>query len=213
MPRKKPEQKKRGRPPSQKYFSADELKENSKKLIRNTAEHRLDFDELDVEDFIKDMGKVTRIHKFSEAEFLRMRQKLDLLYQTYITDNQIEEAKQNELHIGGRLEEALADPNATPKTGFMSQEQWYREHGLRKDGQKKRGPKPRPKKTIYDIPAGERGTALEKVESADLDAIEQEWLENYIEEQKNAPQPVKGKRFRDTEALKKRNTPPVNIWY
>ena len=213
MPRKKPEQKKRGRPPSQKYFSADELKENSKKLIRKTAEQLLGFDELDVEDFIKDMGKVTRNHKFSDAEFLRMRQKLDLLYQTYITDKQIEEAKQNELHIGGRLEEALADPNAKPKTGFMSQEQWYREHGLRKDGQKKRGPKPRPKKTIYDIPAGERGTALEKVESADLDAIEQEWLENYIEEQKNAPQPVKGKRFRDTEAPKKRNTPPVNIWY
>ena len=39
-----------------------------------------------------------------------MRQKLDLLYQTYITDKQIEEAKENELHIGGRLEEALADP-------------------------------------------------------------------------------------------------------
>ena len=213
MPRKKPEQKKRGRPPSQKYFSADELKEKSKKIIRKTAKHCLGFDELDVEDFIKDMGKVTRNHKFSEAEFLRMRQKLDLLYQTYITDKQIEEAKQNELHIGGRLEEALADPNAKPKTGFMSQEQWYREHGLRKDGHKKQGPKPRPKKTIYDIPAGERGTALEKVESADLDAIEQEWLENYIEEQKNAPQPVKGKRFRDTEAPKKRNTPPVNIWY
>ena len=114
MPRKKPEQKKRGRPPGQKYFSADELKEKSKKLIRKTAEHRLGFDELDVEDFIKDMGKVTRNHKFSEAEFLRMRQKLDLLYQTYITDKQIEEAKENELHIGGRLEEALADPNAKP---------------------------------------------------------------------------------------------------
>ena len=83
------------------------------------------------------MGKVTRNHKFSEAEFLRMRQKLDLLYQTYITDKQIEEAKQNELHIGGRLEEALADPNAKPKTGFMSQEQWYREHGLRKDVSRK----------------------------------------------------------------------------
>ena len=213
MPRKKPEQKKRGRPPGQKYFSADELKEKSKKLIRKTAEHRLGFDELDVEDFIKDMGKVTRNHKFSEAEFLRMRQKLDLLYQTYITDKQIEEAKENELHIGGRLEEALADPNAKPKKGFMSQEQWYREHGLRKDGQKKRGPKPKPKKTIYDIPAGERGTASEKVESADLDAIEQEWLENYMEEHKNAPQPIKGKRFRDTEAPNKRYTPPVNIWY
>ena len=111
------------------------------------------------------------------------------------------------------MEEALADPNAKPKKGFMSQEQWYREHGLRKDGQKKRGPKPKPKKTIYDIPAGERGTASEKVESADLDAIEQEWLENYMEEHKNAPQPIKGKRFRDTEALNKRYTPPVNIWH
>ena len=82
MPRKKPEQKKRGRPLGQKFFSADELREKSKKLIRKTAEHRLGFDELDVEDFIKDTGKVTRNHKFSEAEFLRMRQKLDLLYQT-----------------------------------------------------------------------------------------------------------------------------------
>ena len=95
----------------------------------------------------------------------------------------------------------------------MSQEQWYRKHGLRKDGQKKRGPGPKPKKTIYDIPAGERGTASEKAESADLDAIEQEWLENYMAEHKNAPQPIKGKRFRDTEAPNKRYTPPVNIWY
>ena len=66
------------------------------------------------------MGKVNHNHKCSETEFLRMRQKLDLLCQTYITNKQIEEAKKNELYIGVRLEEALADPNAKPKKGFMS---------------------------------------------------------------------------------------------
>ena len=95
----------------------------------------------------------------------------------------------------------------------MSKEEWYRDHGLRKYGQKKRGPKPKPKKTIYDIPAGERGTASDKVESVDLDSLEQEWLENYIKEQKNAPQSIKGKWFRDTEAPTKRGTPPANIRY
>ena len=83
----------------------------------------------------------------------------------------------------------------------MTEEEWNAAHGLRFDGSKKRGPKPKRKKFFYEIEPGERGLAEHPSEAIDLDTMEQEietqLMEEYIKERAEERKFYKGKRIRD----------------
>ena len=99
----------------------------------------------------------------------------------------------------------------------MTEAEWNKAHGLREDGSQPRGPKPKPKTTVWDLAPGERGTATDPSEPMAIDAIEQElereMFERHVEKQKNQTQMVKGKRLRRPEMNVSRPQKPKNFWY
>lgn len=149
---------------------------------------------------IEEARLVTRKHKYTKEEMEDLRMKLDYIYQKYLEETWEAEAEANsELHK--RLHEAaLKNPRPVSTAKLMTQEEWNLAHGLRADGTKRRGPAPKPKKKVWDLSPGDAGTAEHPSEPVDLDAMEEafkaQMFESHIEEQRNQPQMVKGKRFR-----------------
>ena len=65
---------------------------------------------------------------------------------------------------------------------MMSLEDWYREHGLRKDGKgRKPGPKPKKKKMVWQLEPGERGNGTEPAEPIDIEGSRKSlWIEKLL---------------------------------
>ena len=208
----------RGRP-KLKPKSPQQLKEEARAGIKRSLERRAAELPLPPQpaEVIEEASAVTRKHRYTKEEMAELKEKLDFIYKKYL-EEQWEEEAENNRELNKKLHElALSNPEPTVNKKLMTEAEWNKAHGLREDGSKPRGPKPKPKKTVWDLAPGERGTAADPSEPVDLDAIEQEFeremFERHIEEQKNQPRMVKGKRLRRPEMNVSRPQTPKNFWY
>ena len=204
----------RSRPVKQKFFSGIELREKALESIRASTKKRLALDELDVIDFCNDASNITGKHKFTKEEMDSIRERVDFIYRDAVEAQHQVEEEANTLYA-----EALRDiaiQSETSSQSLMTREQWFKEHDLRPDGSRKRGPKPKRKKKFYEVEPGDKGLATAPSEPVDIEAMEQELLnEIYAEHQreKEARHPnTFGKRLRP-DASPARSTPsPKSFW-
>ena len=210
-----PAKRKPGRPPkSQKRGpgrpkklpkSGDELRTEAQAQVRAAAERRLGIHDIDVDEFVHATSAITGKHKFTRQEMDEIRERLDLLYQKFVTDKQEAEAEANAPFIdAARKAAVLKDVGTTSKQ--MSKEEWAKEHGLRSNLKHlKPGPPKKKKKTVWDLAPGERGTASSPAAapSFDIDAAEAEYVQQKMDEHiaqlKEEAQFLKGKHFRRDE--------------
>ena len=182
--------------------SGDELRAQAQANVRAAAERRLGIHDIDVDEFVHSISDITGKHKFTREEMDKIRERLDLLYQKFVTDKQEAEAEANAPFINAaRKAAALKDVGTITKQ--MSKEDWTKEHGLRSNlKHRKPGPPKKKKKTIWDIAPGEKGTASSPDEAPefDIEAAEAEYIkakmEEHIEERAEDAQFLKGKHFR-----------------
>ncbi len=177
---------KRGRPPTQKIFSPQELRAKARENIQRCSERRHGIASLDVEDFCDETLNITRKHKFSKEELNDIRCKVDTLYKKFVEDKHEREAEYREPFL-----EALKGIDIQLSDGadskMMTREEYYAELGLRPDGKQKPGPKKAKPKTIFDV-------ELEAGEPIDADEIERQWLEHTIMKEKTEVKPMQGRR-------------------
>ena len=199
--------------------SPQQLQEEARSGIQRSMERRAAELPLPPQpaEVIEEVSAVTRKQRFSKEEMAELKQKLDFIYNKYLEEQWALEAENNR-ELNEKLRGiALSSPELTGSTGMMTEAEWHKAHGLREDGSKPRGPKPKPKKTVWDLGPGEGGTASAPSEPIDLDAMEQEFerqmFERHIEEQRTQPQMVKGKRFRKPEMNISKPQPLKNTWY
>ena len=179
-------------------MSGPELREKARAGIRRTTERQLKRNEIDVPTFVEEVEAVTGKHKFTRAEMDELRRKVDMIYNEYVLEKWESEAEANEPYIDP-LRAAVIDSGKS-LDGMMSREEWNLAHGLRADGSKRRGPKPKKKKTVFDLSPGERGTAEKPGEPISYEEMEQQLeaklMDEYIKEREAQPQHSVGKRLR-----------------
>ena len=167
-------------------------------------------------DVIEEASLVTRKHRYTKEEMEDLRMKLDYVYQKYLEETWEAEAEANRELNQKLYEKALNSPPSPAQKKLMTEEEWHLAHGLRADGSKRRGPAPKPKKNVWDLSPGEAGKAEHPSEPVDLDAVEAEFerqmFARHIEEQRNQPPMVKGKRFRRPEMNISRPQQPKSFW-
>ena len=88
---KKVEKRGPGRP-RRKPQSGEDLRLKAQQRVRQAAEKRLGIDTLDVDEFCHMVGGITGKNKFTREEMDQIRERLDLLYQKFVTDRQEAEA-------------------------------------------------------------------------------------------------------------------------
>ena len=216
MPRKNTSTKRGpGRPRKPPYDLQAEI-EKANAGIRRTARRQLGLDKMDLEEFFDDANRLTGKHKFTRHEMHRFRRMLDELYRNFVTDKQEVEAKLNAEYVDLLRSEAI-NHDLAKGTKMMDRADWNREHGLRSDGKGlKPGPKARPKKMVWQLEPGEKGTATEKPEPVDIEVMEKEVMDqaaaDYAKQKKERPANTVGKRLRQTEANPLRKSAPGNFW-
>ena len=164
----------------------------------------------DVEQLCDTVDNLTYRNRFTQEEMDDLKLKVNALYDEVVVGQMADDERMWST-TDARIADALATGNAAPATP-MSEEEWRKLHRLRPNGKRKPGPLPAKKKTIYEIPAGTSGLADEKTLSLDCDEIERQWMDDYIKEQKNAPQMLKGKRVRSDSTASLPAKPVANIW-
>ena len=216
MPRKTTAKKpKLGRPRRQ-PLDLELERQKAREGIRRTTQRQLGLDELDVEEFVYDASRITGKHKFNKLEIYKFRRMLDELYKEFVQEKHIAEWELNADFTDTLRAEALTK-DLTDGQSMMSREDWYKEHGLRKDGKgRKPGPKPKKKKMVWQLEPGERGNGTEPAEPIDVEAIEQAFMDReaaaLAEEKRSRPSNTVGKRLRKTAPEPLRRTAPKNFW-
>ena len=185
--------------------SGDELRAEAQANVRAAAERRLGIHDIDVDEFVHTTSSITGKHKFTRKEMDEIRERLDLLYQKFVTDKQEAEAEANAPFID-TARKAAALKNVGTTTKQMSKEEWAKEHGLRSNLKHlKPGPPKKKKKTVWDLAPGERGTASspDAAPEFDIEAAEAEYvqakMDEHISEREEEAQFLKGKHFRRDE--------------
>ena len=204
-----------GRPPTQKYFSGEELRAQARENIKASTQRRLGISNIDVEEFADTVSNITGKHKFTRDEMDEIREKVDFIYKQYLLEKHEAEADFNEPYVhAARL--AAVDVGAEPTDKMMTPEAWFKEHDLRPDGSRKRGPKPKRKKAIWDLSPGDKGTAETPSEPIDVDAIEAKFFElqyeRHLEEQKQQQSMPVGKRLRPAIQTARPRTARQDFW-
>ena len=185
--------------------SGEDLRLKAQQRVREAAEKRNGISTLDVDEFCHMVGGITGKHKFTREEMDEIRQRVDLLYQKFVTDKQEAEAEANAPFID-TARQAAALKGVVTSTKQMSKEEWAKEHGLRANlKHRKPGPPKKKKKAVWDLEPGERGTASspDAAPEFDIEAAEAEYIkakmEEHIAERAEDAQFLKGKHFRQDE--------------
>ncbi len=186
MPRKKIEPKRtRGRP-RKGVINVEAERKKACEGIRKSAKQQLGIEDIDINEFREEIYGVTGKHKFTRAEMDTLHRQMDVLYTEFVTEAHAREEEDNKELNAKLKEEALQSTEPLPANA-ITREEWNQLHGLRPDGKQKPGPKPKKKKTIFDV-------EFEPGEPIDVEAIEREYLEAKIKEAASEPQLLKGRR-------------------
>ena len=200
--------------------SGEDLRLKAQQRVREAAEKRNGISTLDVEEFCHMVGGITGKHKFTRQEMDQIRERVDLLYQNYVTDKQITQEEECALYF--EAARAARDITGTPtsdKFKPMSKEEWADEHGLRRNlKHRKPGPPKKKRKALWDLSPGEKGLADKpgQYEPFDIAQAEKEYTElkmqEHIEEAEAEAQFIKGKRFRSSKQQAHNRTTPKDFW-
>lgn len=164
----------------------------------------------EVEELCETVDGLTHRNRFTQEEMDELKLKVNRLYDEVVVGQMADDARIWSA-TEARIANALAENNIAPPKP-MSEEEWNKLHRLRPNGKRKPGPKPAKKKNIYSLEPGDRGLATERTPSQDCDELERQWLDAYIEEQKNEPQFLQGKRVRNGTVPMKQVKPASNFW-
>ena len=175
--------------PKRKPQSPAELRQQARESMRRTQERQLGRDAMDITEVCEQVDDITLKHKYTKEEMDSLRRKVDLLYHEFVLDRWQEEEEQMSPHVDALC--ALAIENQTDTSSKqMSEEEWNRMHGLRKNGKGlKPGPSKRKPKSVFDVD-------LVPGEPIDFEELEVQWLEEQIRKKKEEPQQLMGKRMR-----------------
>lgn len=225
--------KKRGRPhkerkrkagrPRRQPKSGEQLREEARARLQAAAARRKAEEPTEIqampsiEEVAEEVSAITLKHKYTKEEMVELREKVSLLYQDYLDRQAADEWEANKQANEKAREAAIENSIKSGATNCMTEEEWNAAHGLRFDGSKKRGPKPKRKKFFYEIEPGERGLAEHPSEAVDLDtmerAIEAQLMEEYIKERAEERKFYKGKRIRDHQPVTRTRQPQQNFWH
>jgi hypothetical protein len=200
---------KRGRPTTQPK-SPHQLKQLALEGIHRTQRRYREQLVPDVEELCETVDALTHRNRFTQEEMNELKMKVNRLYDEFVVGQMADDERMWSA-TEARIASAVAEGDSTPSQP-MTEEEWRKLHRLRPNGKRKPGPLPKKKKTIYEIPAGTSGLAEERTPSLDCDEIERQWMENYIEEQKNEPKFLKGKRVRNDSTPTLPAKPAADFW-
>ena len=187
--------------------SPAELRQQARERMRRTQERQLGRSEMDITEVCEQVDAITLKHKYTRKEMDSLRRKVDLLYHEFVLDKWQEDEKNISPYAEALF--ALAIENQTEThSKQMSEEEWNRMHGLRKDGKGlKPGPSKRKPKSVFDV-------ELVPGEPVDFEELEVQWMEEQILKKKNDPQQLKGKRLRGDAGKRMPNRPKAqSFWY
>ena len=206
-----------GRP--RKVFDLETERARTKAAIEQRRSEHLGLEKLDVEDHIKKVLSLSHRNKLSKAEVDELRETHQTLYEQFLQTQWKMEEIWNERFVSAArdaaIEVGLANPEeaSSPKK-LMSWEDWCKEHRLRpQDGKRKPGPPKKKPKAVWDLEPGERGTASEPSEPIDVDALEQKFIEQYIQDKEEEQQFPKGGRLRNDHRQLPKRSQQQNFWY
>ena len=203
----------RGRPKKPPYDLEAERAKVTETLKQRRAE-RLGIADIDVEEHVDRVMALSHRNKLSKQELDELRETSQALYARTIEVERELEAYRNERYISTMRAAAIEQSveGADIKHHPMSWEDWCREHNLRYNGKKKPGPAKKKPKAIWDIPAGERGTATKPSEPIDLTSFEEQWMDAQVEKRKEEDRYLKGKRLRNEATQLPTRPAPKNFW-
>ena len=186
--------------------SAYELQQQARENIRRTQERQLGREVMDVKEICEKVDEITLKHKYTKEEMDLLRRKVDLLYHEFVLDKWQEDEKHMSPYAEALFALAIENQTETPSKQ-MSEEEWNRMHGLRKDGKGlKPGPSKRKPKSVFDI-------ELVPGEPIDYEELEVQWMEEQIRLKAENPQPLQGKRLRtNTSASTRRSISSNSFW-
>jgi hypothetical protein len=193
--------------PKRKPQSPAELRQQARESMRRTQERQLGRDAMDITEVCEQVDDITLKHKYTKEEMDSLRRKVDLLYHEFVLDKWQEEEQQMSPYAEALF--ALAIENQTDTSSKqMSEEEWNRMHGLRKNGKGlKPGPSKRKPKSVFDVD-------LVPGEPIDFEELEVQWLEEQIRKKKEEPQQLMGKRLRGDAGKRMLNRPKAqSFWY
>ena len=152
-----------------------------------------------IEELKEKVESLSARKKYSGKEIKELRSTVAEMYERHITEVNEQKALEEK-----QLNEALRcmhiDLDIKPSGKSLIEAEWNILHGLREDGSKPRGPKPRKKKQIWDLSPGERGNGTEQAEPIDIEMLEKkaeaEMFEREIQRKKDMPDFAVGKRMR-----------------
>lgn len=205
-----------GRPPKQKVFSAAELHAKAEASIeRSRARHRDSLPEKAEELLIKTQ-ELNQYKRMTLKEIEELRKQVSEVYNEFKAQQDEAEAQAN-----SEMNKLVAVLTAQVRSGGLSktltEAEWHELHGRRPDGSKPRGPKPKRKKLVWEIPAGEMGTASEPPEPIDIEGMErvfeQALMEQHLQQQKEESKFIKGKRLRNDTPVKRSKTDDARFYY
>lgn len=205
---KKPKRK-IGRPPKQKYFSADELRVQAyERMKRSESINKEQLPDKAEELYIKTL-ELNQYKRLTLKEINELREQVSEVYLAFKA--QQEEAIAQEFQEINKVAAACAaQMNEAASTSQMTEAEWHKLHGRRPDGSKPRGPKPKKKKLVWELEPGEKGTALEPSAPIDIEAmekvLEQALIERHLEQQEEEAKFLKGKRLREPTPARRAKT-------
>ena len=191
MPKKS--QRKVGRPPKvnkrgpgrpkRRPQSASELRERTLRNIKAASDRKTE-EALalippppplpSVEEVADEVNAITLKHKYTKEEMLELKEKVSILYETYVTQRVNEDYDINREQAILERQRLYSNPSEAHSPSTITEAEWNELHGRRPDGKLKPGPKPKRKKLFYELLPGERGLAEEPMPPVDIDAMEKE---------------------------------------
>ena len=195
-----------GRPKSQPKMPA-ELQRQALESMRRTQARQLGRDEMNITEVCQQVDGITLKHKYTREEMDSLRRKVDLLYHEFVLDKWQEDEEQMSPYAEALFALAIENQTETPSKQ-MSEEEWNRMHGLRKDGKGlKPGPSKRKPKSVFDV-------ELVPGEPIDFEELEIQWMEEQIRRKAEEPQQLKGKRLRgDAGKAVAQRSEVRSFWY
>ena len=195
-----------GRPKTQ-TKSPHQLQQLALEGMKRTQVRQLGRAEMDITEVCEQVDALTLKHKYTREEMDTLRRKVDLLYHEFILDKWQEDEEQSSPYAEALFALAI-EKQAETSTKSMSEAEWNRMHGLRKDGKGlKPGPSKRKPKSVFDV-------ELVPGEPIDFEELEVQWMEEQIRKQKEKPQQLKGKRLHGDAGKRVPNRPKAqSFWY
>ncbi len=141
--------------------------------MRRTQERLLGRAEMDNTAVCEEVDAITLKHKYTREEMDLLRRKVDLLYHEFVFDKSQEDEEQSSPYAEALFAIAIENQTQTPSKQ-MSEAEWNRMHGLRKDGKGlKPVPSKRKPKSVFDV-------ELVPGEPIDFEELEVQWMEEQI---------------------------------